>query len=96
MARISLPSLAHGPAESLHSGIREIAKTILGLRAESQIAIDEAYLAGQVEFDGSEHIVGVDAAVRAAVLPGGAGVVFELILLELDLRVGEEVHAVGV
>ena len=63
---------------------------------ELVVAVDEGDAAGDVELDEGEDVVGVDAAVGARGLPGGAGVVGVLVLLQPDAGVGEEVHAVGV
>jgi len=57
MARISLPSLAHGPAESLHSGIREIANE--AIRRPGTIRLD----VGQPDFPTPQHVK--DAGKRA-------------------------------
>ncbi|HVC76671.1 MAG TPA: pyridoxal phosphate-dependent aminotransferase [Candidatus Micrarchaeaceae archaeon] len=57
MARISLPSLAHGPAEGPHSGIREIANE--ALRTPGAIRLD----VGQPNFRTPDHIG--DAGKRA-------------------------------
>ena len=50
MARIALPSLARGPAESAHSGIREIANE--ALRTPGAIRLD----VGQPDFPTPQHI----------------------------------------
>jgi aspartate/methionine/tyrosine aminotransferase len=50
MARISLPLLAHGPAETAHSGIREIANE--ALRTPGAIRLD----VGQPDFPTPQHI----------------------------------------
>ncbi len=50
MARIALPMLAHGPAESAHSGIREIANE--ALHTPGAIRLD----VGQPDFPTPEHI----------------------------------------
>ncbi len=57
VARIALPSLAHGPAESAHSGIREIANE--ALRTPGTIRLD----VGQPDFPTPQHIK--DAGKRA-------------------------------
>ena len=57
MARIALPSLAHGPAESLHSGIREVANE--AIRRPGTIRLD----VGQPNFPTPQHIK--DAGKRA-------------------------------
>lgn len=57
MARISLPSLAHGPAEAEHSGIREIANQ--AMRTPGAIRLD----VGQPDFPTPQHIK--DAGKRA-------------------------------
>jgi aspartate aminotransferase len=57
MARVSLPSLAHGPAESAHSGIREIANQ--ALITPGAIRLD----VGQPDFPTPQHIK--DAGKRA-------------------------------
>ncbi len=57
MARISLPSLAHGPAESAHSGIREVANE--AIRTPGAIRLD----VGQPNFPTPQHIK--DAGKRA-------------------------------
>jgi aspartate/methionine/tyrosine aminotransferase len=57
VARIALPSLAHGPAESAHSGIREIANE--ALRTPGAIRLD----VGQPDFPTPQHIK--DAGKRA-------------------------------
>ena len=57
MARISLPSLAHGPAESAHSGIREIANE--AIRTPGAIRLD----VGQPDFPTPQHVK--DAGKRA-------------------------------
>ncbi len=50
MARIALPSLAHGPAESAHSGIRELANE--AIRRPGTIRLD----VGQPDFPTPQHI----------------------------------------
>ncbi|HKC19413.1 MAG TPA: aminotransferase class I/II-fold pyridoxal phosphate-dependent enzyme, partial [Candidatus Dormibacteraeota bacterium] len=50
MARIALPSLAHGPAEMAHSGIREISNE--ALRTPNAIRLD----VGQPNFPTPQHI----------------------------------------
>src|SRR5579859_7112142 len=50
MSRIALPNLAHGPAESAHSGIREIANE--ALRTPGAIRLD----VGQPDFPTPAHI----------------------------------------
>ena len=50
MARISLPSLAHGPAETAHSGIREIANE--AIHTPGAIRLD----VGQPDFPTPQHI----------------------------------------
>jgi aspartate/methionine/tyrosine aminotransferase len=57
VARISLPSLAHGPAESAHSGIREIANE--AIRTPGAIRLD----VGQPDFPTPQHVK--DAGKRA-------------------------------
>jgi len=57
MARVFLPSLAHGPAESAHSGIREIANQ--ALITPGAIRLD----VGQPDFPTPQHIK--DAGKRA-------------------------------
>jgi aspartate/methionine/tyrosine aminotransferase len=57
MARISPPLLAHGPAETAHSGIREIANE--ALRTPGAIRLD----VGQPDFPTPQHIK--DAGKRA-------------------------------
>src|SRR5437660_5837705 len=57
MARIALPSLANGPAESAHSGIREIANE--ALRTPGAIRLD----VGQPDFPTPQHVK--DAGKRA-------------------------------
>ncbi len=57
MARLSLPALAHGPAEASHSGIREIANE--ALRTPGTIRLD----VGQPDFPTPRHIG--DAGKRA-------------------------------
>jgi aspartate aminotransferase len=57
MARIALPSLAHGPAEMAHSGIREIANE--ALRTPGSIRLD----VGQPDFPTPQHVK--DAGKRA-------------------------------
>ena len=57
MARIALPSLANGPAESAHSGIREIANE--ALRTPGAIRLD----VGQPDFPTTQHVK--DAGKRA-------------------------------
>ena len=57
MARISLPSLAHGPAESHHSGIREIANQALVTPGAIRLDV------GQPDFATPQHIK--DAGKRA-------------------------------
>ena len=57
MARLALPSLAHGPAESAHSGIREIANE--AIRRPGTIRLD----VGQPDFPTPQHIK--DAGKRA-------------------------------
>jgi aspartate/methionine/tyrosine aminotransferase len=57
VARISLPSLAHGPAEAAHSGIREIANQ--ALLTPGAIRLD----VGQPDFPTPQHIK--DAGKRA-------------------------------
>jgi aspartate aminotransferase len=50
MARLSLPALAHGPAEALHSGIREIANE--AIRTPGAIRLE----VGQPNFPTPKHI----------------------------------------
>ena len=50
MARIALPSLAHGPAETAHSGIREISNE--ALRTPGAIRLD----VGQPNFPTPQHV----------------------------------------
>jgi len=57
VARLALPSLAHGPAESAHSGIREIANE--ALRRPGTIRLD----VGQPDFPTPQHVK--DAGKRA-------------------------------
>jgi aspartate/methionine/tyrosine aminotransferase len=57
MARISLPSLAHGPAEGHHSGIREIANQALVTPGAIRLDV------GQPDFPTPQHIK--DAGKRA-------------------------------
>ena len=57
MARLALPLLAHGPAESAHSGIREIANE--AIRRPGTIRLD----VGQPDFPTPQHIK--DAGKRA-------------------------------
>src|SRR5215472_2010752 len=57
MARIALPLLAHGPAESAHSGIREIANE--AIRTPGAIRLD----VGQPDFPTPQHVK--DAGKRA-------------------------------
>jgi aspartate aminotransferase len=57
MARIALPSLAHGPAEMAHSGIREIANE--AIRTPGAIRLD----VGQPDFPTPQHVK--DAGKRA-------------------------------
>lgn len=57
MARIALPSLAHGPAESAHSGIREVANE--AIRTPGAIRLD----VGQPNFPTPRHVK--DAGRRA-------------------------------
>src|SRR5690349_15976901 len=57
MARLALPSLAHGPAEMAHSGIREIANE--ALRTPGVIRLD----VGQPDFPTPQHVK--DAGKRA-------------------------------
>jgi aspartate aminotransferase len=57
MARLALPSLAHGPAEMAHSGIREIANE--ALRRPGTIRLD----VGQPDFPTPQHVK--DAGKRA-------------------------------
>src|ERR1700694_317657 len=57
MARLSLPSLAHGPAESAHSGIREIANE--AMLTPGSIRLD----VGQPDFPTPRHVG--DAGKRA-------------------------------
>jgi aspartate/methionine/tyrosine aminotransferase len=57
MAKIALPSLAHGPSESAHSGIREIANE--ALHTPGSIRLD----VGQPDFPTPQHIK--DAGKRA-------------------------------
>lgn len=57
MARLALPSLAHGPAESAHSGIREVANE--AIRTPGAIRLD----VGQPNFPTPQHVK--DAGKRA-------------------------------
>ncbi|HYL07003.1 MAG TPA: aminotransferase class I/II-fold pyridoxal phosphate-dependent enzyme, partial [Candidatus Udaeobacter sp.] len=57
MARIALPSLAQGPAESAHSGIREIANE--AIQTPGAIRLD----VGQPNFPTPQHVK--DAGKRA-------------------------------
>src|SRR3981189_2752223 len=57
MARLALPSLAHGPTEMAHSGIREIANE--ALRMAGVIRLD----VGQPDFPTPQHVK--DAGKRA-------------------------------
>src|SRR5260370_16259509 len=57
MARLALPSLAQGPAEMAHSGIREIANE--ALRTPGVIRLD----VGQPDFPTPQHVK--DAGKRA-------------------------------
>jgi aspartate/methionine/tyrosine aminotransferase len=57
VARIALPSLAHGPAESAHSGIREIANE--AIHTPGAIRLD----VGQPDFPTPQHVK--DAGKRA-------------------------------
>src|SRR5262249_52980767 len=59
------------------------------------VAIDQAEAAGEVQLDGGKHVVGVDAAVGARLLPGFTRVVVVLVLLQPDAGTGKQVHAVG-
>ena len=60
------------------------------------VAIDQSNAASEIEFDRCEHVIRVNAAVSARLLPGFSGVVGVLIFLQPDACVGEEVHAVCV
>ena len=57
MARLSLPSLAHGPAETAHSGIREIANEAIATPGTIRLDV------GQPDFPTPQHIG--DAGKRA-------------------------------
>ncbi len=59
------------------------------------IAIHQTDAAFGVELYGQLDVIGINAAVRAARLPGRSGVVFQLILLEPDFGLRKEVHAAG-
>src|SRR6266481_3368428 len=61
-----------------------------------RVTVDQAYAPGQIELDHRQHIIRINAAVCAGLLPGLAGVINVFVLLQPDARMGKQVHAVGV